>query len=62
MQKLTKTERSDVRHLTFLPGATHVEFWDNGDGTWAADVHGYVFEAASPAELLRDLVEALEEQ
>lgn len=62
LQKLTKTERADLRHLVHgVTGYTDITIGDNGDGTWFADVYGLIMEADSAPALLRELADALGE-
>ena len=58
-QKLTATEREEVRNHLYSGGG-QIYISREGD-EWFADVFGNVFEAETPGALLRELAEILEE-
>jgi hypothetical protein len=59
-QNLTIGERNRVRE-ELLGGYGTINVKDNLDGTWMADIHGFILEAATCAELLRAIADVLEE-
>lgn len=64
MLKPTVKERHIIRGRLLDDTAREhvaVHVWDNGDGTYAADVSGIILEGPTVAELLREIASVLEE-